>query len=161
MMLRLVVMRHAKSDWDAGASTDHERPLNERGRREAPVVGKELAKLGYAPALVISSDSKRTTETLELARPFWPAAEVRFSRDLYHAGIGEVRQAVASVPPEITTLLVLGHNPGWESMVSQLSGAHVELKTSHAAVLESDAATFAEALASGKKMKLVTIVTAG
>ncbi len=160
-MLRLVVMRHAKSDWDAGAMSDHERPLNARGRREAPVVGRELAKLGYAPEVVVSSDSKRTTETLELAKPHWPHANVSFSHALYHAGIGEVRDALASIPADVKTVLVLGHNPGWESMVSTLSGTHVELKTSHAAVLESEAASFADALAPGRKMKLVTIVTAG
>lgn len=160
-MLRLVVMRHAKSDWDAGASSDHERPLNARGQREAPVVGRELAKLGYAPEVVLSSDSKRTTQTLELAKPHWSRAVVTFSRALYHAGIDEVREAVASIPSDVKTVLVLGHNPGWESMVSELSGTHVELKTSYAAVLESDAASFLDAIAPGSKMRLVTIVTAG
>jgi phosphohistidine phosphatase len=160
-MKRLVVMRHAKSDWEAGAGSDHERPLNDRGRREAPVVAAELAKRGFDPELVVSSDSKRTTETFEQARSHWPRAEVRFTRALYHAGIDEVRDALAAIPAEVETLLVLGHNPGWESMVSQLSGTHVEMKTSYAAVLESDAATFADAIGPGKKMRLVTIVTAG
>ncbi len=160
-MKRLVVMRHAKSDWDAGASSDHERPLNERGRREAPLVAAEIAARGFAPALVVSSDSKRTTETFEQAKAHWPGAAVRFTRALYHAGIAEVREALAAVPADVETVLVLGHNPGWESMVSQLSATHVELKTSHAAVLESDEATFSEAIAPGKTMRLVTIITAG
>ncbi len=160
-MKRRVVMRHAKSAWDAGASTDHERPLNERGKREAPVVGRDLAARGFAPDLVLTSDSKRTMETLELALPFWPKAEVVSSRALYHAGIVEVRDALASVPPAAETVLVLGHNPGWEGMVSQLSGKHVEMKTSYAAVLESDAESFSEALAPGAKLKLVAMITPG
>ena len=67
-MKRLVVMRHAKSDWSSGASTDHARPLNQRGRREAPITAARLATLGWAPDRVSSSDSQRTREALELAR---------------------------------------------------------------------------------------------
>jgi phosphohistidine phosphatase len=157
-MKRLVVMRHAKSDWEAGAGSDHERPLNDRGRREAPSVGRELAERGYTPDVVLTSDSKRTTETLELAKPFWPKAKVVAMRALYHAGIVEVRDALPSVPADAVTLLVLGHNPGWEGMVSQLSGKHVEMKTSYAAVLESEADSFDAALAPGAKLKLVAMI---
>jgi phosphohistidine phosphatase len=156
---RLIVMRHAKSDWNAGVTDDHGRPLNDRGRREAPVVGKELAKLGYRPDLVLSSDSQRTRETLDLAKPYWKNVRVALDASLYHAGIDEVRAAAALVPDDVTTLLVLGHNPGWEAMVSELTGTHVELKTSNAAVLESKAASFADALAPGARLTLVTIVT--
>ncbi len=157
-MLRLVVMRHAKSDWEAGAAVDHERPLNERGRREAPIVGERLAALGYAPEVVLSSDSKRTTETFELASVHWPLVRVTFTRDLYHAGVGEVRSAASGVT-DARALLVLGHNPGWEAVVSTLSGKRVEMKTSYAAVLESDARTFADAVAAGARMRLLTVVT--
>lgn len=158
-MVRLIVMRHAKSDWNAGAETDHERPLNDRGRQEAPYVGKKLATSGYVPDYVLSSDSTRTTETFEAIRPYFPGVPVEFVRDLYHAGIDEVRGLLTSLPSEAKTVLVLGHNPGWEDMVSELAGKHVEMKTAYAAVLDSDEASLVLALERGRRMRLAEIVT--
>ncbi|NUP06693.1 MAG: histidine phosphatase family protein [Polyangiaceae bacterium] len=157
--LRLIVMRHAKSDWHTGAQTDHERPLNERGKREAPVVGKQLAEKGYVPELVLCSDSARTSETYDRIKPYFPDARIEYLRDLYHASIGEVRAVLDKVPAGTQSLMLLGHNPGWEDMVTELAGEPVEMKTANAAVLEADAATFAEAIAPGKRMRLVHVVT--
>ena len=63
MKRRLIVMRHAKSSWKDPGQTDHERPLNGRGRRSAPLVAARLAELGWAPTRVHSSDAARTVET--------------------------------------------------------------------------------------------------
>ena len=154
---RLVVLRHAKSDWDSAAETDHARPLNERGRQEAPAIAEKLAANGYGPEHVVASDSKRTTETFELARSHWPNVTVDFTEHFYHAGIEAVRAVAASVPANVTTLVVLGHNPGWEGVVHELSGRSVELKTANAAVLEVEAASFVDALAEGSRWRLVEI----
>jgi phosphohistidine phosphatase SixA len=156
-MKRLVVMRHAKSDWDAGAESDHARPLNSRGKAEAPVVAAKLAARGFAPEAVTVSDARRTTETLELARPAWPGARVHVTPSFYHAGLSAVRAAVRELADDVTTWLVLGHNPGWEEMIDKLTGQRVDLKTCHAAVLESDAATFDDALTRAS-MKLVEVI---
>jgi len=153
---RLVVMRHAKSDWDAGAETDHARPLNERGRGEAPRVAAKLSARGFTPTRVTSSDSARTTETLELSRPIWPTASIVMTSTFYLAGIEAVRAAAVDVPAEVETWLVLGHNPGWEDLASTLAARPIELKTSWAAVLESQASTFVEALSGS--MTLIEIV---
>lgn len=158
MPVRLVVMRHAKSDWDAGAQTDHERPLNERGRKEAPHVGKALKAAGLVPELVLSSDSKRTTQTFEAMRPYLAEVPVSYLPELYHAGLTQVRSAAARVPAGVGTVMVLGHNPGWEDMVHELTGQPIELKTSYAAVLESDAHDLPTALARGGAMRLVRVI---
>jgi phosphohistidine phosphatase len=158
-MKRLVVMRHAKSDWSSGATTDHARPLNERGRREAPITAARLAKLGWAPERVCSSDSQRTRETLELAMPHWSGAVVSHHHELYFAGAEVVRQLGAKVPDELSTLLVLGHNPGWEELVEDLSGHSIALKTSCAALLVSDASTWIEAFASGHGWRLERVLS--
>jgi phosphohistidine phosphatase len=60
---RLIIMRHAKSSWTSGASTDHQRPLNKRGRHAAPRIGARLRDIGWIPDMVIASDSERTRET--------------------------------------------------------------------------------------------------
>ncbi len=158
MSLRLIVMRHAKSDWNAGAETDHERPLNERGRKEAPHVGKALKADGLVPEVVLSSDSTRTTETFEAMSPFLAHAAVSYLPELYHAGLAEVRAAAGHVPPGARTVMVLGHNPGWEDMVRELTGEPIELKTAHAAILESDAHDLSTALAPGRRMRLVRVL---
>jgi phosphohistidine phosphatase len=158
-MKRLVVMRHAKSDWSSGAKTDHARPLNERGRREAPITAARLAELGWAPERVCSSDSQRTRETLELALPHWPDAVVSFHHELYFAGAEVVRELGASQPDELSTWLVLGHNPGWEELVEELSGRSIALKTSCAALLVSDARTWAGAFAPDRGWQLQGVLS--
>lgn len=158
-MIKLVVMRHAKSDWNAGAQTDHQRPLNERGQREAPEVGRKLAARGFTPDFVLSSDSVRTTETFEGMRPSFPNAPVRFVPELYHAGLAQVRALANSVPETARTVLVLGHNPGWQDMVAELTGEEVEMKTCYAAVLGSPADSLSAALAPGSKLELVALIT--
>ena len=65
-MKRLIVMRHAKSDWGTNAPTDHARPLNKRGQRDAPRVAQRLVELDWLPQYIVSSDSTRTRETYEL-----------------------------------------------------------------------------------------------
>lgn len=156
--MRLIVMRHAKSDWNAGAESDHERPLNNRGRKEAPLVGARLANKGFKPDLVLSSDSTRTRQTFDEMRGAFPEVPVRFDASLYHAGLEQVLALAPTVPADAKTVLVLGHNPGWEEMVSDLAGMRVEMKTAYAAVLDSDAPTLEAALKSGD-MKLVELVT--
>ena len=158
-LLRLIVLRHAKSDWDSGAQTDHERPLNERGNREAPVVGKQLLDLGFVPDFVLSSDSQRTTETYQRIAALFPKAEVHFRRELYHSGLNEVRALLDLVPPSTRTLLLVGHNPGWEELATTLAKKRIEMKTAHAAVFEPSEPNFTCALAPGAPMKFVRLVT--
>lgn len=146
MLRRLIVMRHAKSAWDTDAETDHERPLNKRGRRDAPRVGHALVTRGWVPDRVLSSDSLRTRETWERMRgAFEPPPPVRFSRGLYHASIGPVQQHLEAVDDDVETLLVLGHNPGWESVVAFLTGTPTRMKTATAALLHTCAPGWREA----------------
>ncbi len=160
-MKRIIIMRHAKSDWAAGAGSDHERPLNHRGKREAPLVGAALRASGLAPQRVLSSDSARTRETWERMADQLDGAEVTFDAKLYLAGIDVVRAALADLDEATKTVLVLGHNPGWEDMVTELARRRIELKTAHAAVFESTRdVPWPEALAF-ENLRLDRVVTAG
>ncbi|MBL4849168.1 MAG: histidine phosphatase family protein [Planctomycetes bacterium] len=136
MPKRLLVTRHAKSSWKSGSMTDHERPLNGRGRRDAPRVAAHIVGLGWSPEFVISSDSQRTRETLALmAEVFEPEPRIEFTRDLYLAGPSDVQAALARVPDSVETVMVLGHNEGWEDVVTWLSGCSERLTTANAALL--------------------------
>lgn len=132
---RLVLMRHAKSSWE-GVSDDHERPLNDRGRREAPQIAVALVQLGWTPDRVVSSDAVRTLETWERLAPCLPPGiDVIRTRRLYHAGPEPFCEVVAEQPDALRTLLVLGHNPGWEEVARRLTGLPIGLSTSTAVLL--------------------------
>ena len=111
MPLTLILTRHAKSDWDDPALSDHDRPLNARGRRDAPRVGAWLAGSGYRPGEALVSSARRTQETWErLAAALDRAPAPRTLPGLYHAGAADILQQLrgATVP----TVIVIGHNPG-------------------------------------------------
>lgn len=144
---RLIIMRHAKSSWTSGAPTDHQRPLNKRGRRAAPLIGARLRDLGWIPDLVIASDSQRTRETWQCMQAELPdIAEVRFSSAFYHGGLAEIASACRPLGANVSTLLVLGHNPGWEEAVGKLTGRWVRMTTANAALLESTTDDWAKAI---------------
>lgn len=146
MQRRIIVMRHAKSSWNSPAPTDHERPLNGRGRRSAPKIGAALAERGWMPELVLSSDSQRTRETFDrLTEGLGCKPRAEFLRSFYGGGPGEVREALAAAPDHISCVLVLGHNPGWEFVVRALSGEHIIMKTATAVLLSRDCANWSHA----------------
>jgi len=147
---RLALMRHAKSAWDTDAPTDHARPLNPRGRRDAPRMGAWLVARGWVPDLVVLSDSARTRETwtrLAPALPNQPA--VIESARLYHAGLDALRAHAETWPTAARTVLALGHNPGWEEAQSSLSGRWETMTTANVALLQGRGSTWVEALAGG------------
>ena len=140
-------MRHAKSSWTSGADTDHQRPLNKRGRRDAPRIGAHLQDLGWLPELVIASDSERTRETWQRVKAQFPhSVDERFSHAFYHGGLSAIRSECRMLTEDISTLLVLGHNPGWEDAVSGLCGEWIQMTTANAALLKSNADHWAEAI---------------
>jgi phosphohistidine phosphatase len=113
---RLVLLRHAKSDWPD--VPDHDRPLAKRGRRDAPAVGRWLGESGYAPDAVICSTALRARETWGLAsaglRTAAPGADpaVRYESRVYEATVLGLLMLVREFRPEWRTALVVGHNPG-------------------------------------------------
>ncbi len=125
-MKRLILVRHAKSDWSGPNQADHERPLNLRGRITSPLMGAWIAEKadegGWSIDGVLSSTSVRTRETwdrlsLLLDRPPAPI----FESALYLAEPEDMLAAVQSAPETAETLLDLGHNPGNEVFPMRLA----------------------------------------
>lgn len=147
MKRRLIIMRHAKSSWDAGVSSDHARPLNARGKRDAPMMARELAERGWVPDQVVSSDAQRTRETWAGMEPvFGEVVPVRFERELYHAGLGDLQASAAGWDDGWETVLCLGHNPGWSEASSRLASRMIEMTTANCVLLEASAASWSAAL---------------
>lgn len=157
-MKRLIVLRHAKSAWDTAAPDDHARPLSKRGKRDAPRIGEELARLGHCPTLVITSTAKRARDTWKRMKGALPDAEEVRTRDLYMAGLSDVRRAVVERGEGHDVVAVVGHNPGWEEAVSDLCGQETLITTANAAVLRSAAETWSEAFASDADWELLTVL---
>ncbi len=134
-MRQLLLMRHAKSDWDATYGSDHDRPLNERGVRSARLMGRFLVARDLAPEFVISSTAVRARTTVELASEAggWEAG-MRFERALYEEGPRGVIEH-ASRAPDINRLMLVGHQPTWSSVVSTITEARVDMKTASVAVI--------------------------
>ena len=145
---RLLVIRHAKSDWETDAPTDHARPLNARGRRDAPRVAAELVRRGWLPDLVCASDAARTRETWARMQAVLPdRIRVQHRRSLYHAGTAAVREQAQGWPVDASCIAVVGHNPGWEQLIEDLSDLRVRVTTANVICLEGAGRSWTDALA--------------
>ena len=161
MSLRLILMRHAKSSWKEPYSSDHGRSLNKRGKRDARKVARYLHSKGWAPDLVLSSDSVRTKQTWSLMQnEFDPTPAVEFHRELYHAGFREFKNALSVLKWQPETVLVLGHNPGWEESAEILSGYSIVMKTSTAILFDLECDTWTAAMRQLGKWLVAEVVYA-
>ena len=112
--------------------------LDERGRYEAPRVATRLAERGWVPEAIHSSDARRTRETAELLmEAFAPAPSLTFDPDLYLAGLPALCAAAQAWDPSWSTVLALGHNPGWQDAASSLCGSVLGMGTANAVLLEA------------------------
>ena len=135
MRTRLIVMRHAKSSCSVANLDDHDRPLNKRGRRDAPRIAQELHDREWIPDRIRVSTSKRTMETLELMEAISRNSTIDVEPSLYHSNISALLQAVEEVEEGKTTM-ILSHNPGSEILVHQLSNRLEIIPAAAAALFE-------------------------
>ncbi|MBH5334200.1 histidine phosphatase family protein [Streptomyces pactum] len=118
---RIVLFRHAKAEW--AQESDHERPLAERGRKDAPAAGLWLAGTGIDPDLTLCSTAVRTRETWKLAVQELPRRpRTVYDERLYEASLGELIAVLNETPEEVEDLLVVGHNPGMHALADALTG---------------------------------------
>lgn len=121
-MKELILVRHAKSSWKDASVYDHERPLNKRGKRDAPEMGARLKRRGCEPDLIVSSSAVRALET---ARTI--AGEIGYARKgimvedrLYGAGVTELLQVISGVDDSVDSLMLCAHNPGLTDLANHL-----------------------------------------
>jgi phosphohistidine phosphatase len=138
---RLIVLRHAKSDWPEDVP-DHDRPLAKRGRRDAPAIGRWLRANGYLPDMVICSTALRTRQTWQLvARQLGESPDVTFEPRAYAASAMTLLYLARELPATCQTALLIGHNPGVSDLASSLagtSGGRLSFPTAGVAVLDFD-----------------------
>lgn len=120
-MLRLLLLRHAKAAWPPNVP-DLERPLAERGRNAAPLMGQYMKDQGLVPDLVLVSPARRTRETWDLVRPILGDIRTVFDGRIYEAPPAQLLSVIGDAPPEARALLMIGHNPGFEDVANLLAG---------------------------------------
>ncbi|MCS5583311.1 MAG: histidine phosphatase family protein [Pseudomonadales bacterium] len=142
-MQRLVILRHAKSSWKDVALSDHQRPLNRRGRKSAAAIAGELERLDWLPNQVASSDSARTRETwgimAETIESLSGFIDIEWLSQLYHAGATTmhevIEERVGTTSASTGVLMVIGHNPGCSCLLSRLCAVEHKFPTAMAACL--------------------------
>ncbi|MEV6009078.1 histidine phosphatase family protein [Streptomyces sp. NPDC051976] len=118
----IVLLRHAKADWPSVA--DHERPLADRGRQDAPVVGRRFIDDGITPELALCSTAVRTRETWKLVAHELPhRPKTVYEERLYEASLGDLLALLTETPDEIGSLLLVGHNPGMHALADALASS--------------------------------------
>ena len=122
-MYTLVMIRHAKSSWANPLQSDFERPLNERGKKEAPLIGEKLKSLNLVPDLIISSSAKRTKQTAKrIAKEVdYAVDEIKWEEKLYHCIPSVFVELIQQLDSKVKTVFIVAHNPGITDFVNDLS----------------------------------------
>ena len=138
-MKKIMIMRHAKSDWKDNTVRDFDRPLNKRGTLAAPEMGNEIKRLNLRPDLIISSPALRAKMTAEaVAEKIGYTNKIIWDKSYYFAYTGDIFKSIKSLDENIEKLLIFGHNPTWSSIAEKLSGQYFNMKTAQLVVVEFD-----------------------
>ena len=142
-MKTLILLRHAKSDWDDPTRHDHDRPLNKRGERDAPAMGNFLREKGVIPDLIVSSTALRAKTTAEAVATGagYDPAEIVFRKELYLPPVETLLSTTKRLPKDKEKVMLVAHNPGITSFLATITGNYQtvpEMPTCAVAVLELD-----------------------
>lgn len=157
-MKTLLLMRHAKSSWSDTELSDHDRPLNKRGRRAAPWVGEFLRQQNWLPDFVVTSTAVRASETAQaVARACSYEGPMEITRRLYLSEPSAYLETLSAVPQGKQRVLLVGHNPTVSELLLQLTGEEREMTTAALAVIELDTPEFCD-VKDSTRGKLVHLV---
>jgi phosphohistidine phosphatase len=156
-MKNLLLLRHAKSSWKEADLEDYDRPLNKRGKRDAPRIGQLLRDERLVPDQIVSSSAKRARRTAEhVAQASGFRGETRLTNELYEAAPEQMLAVIKQTPQVHERLLLVGHNPGLEELLELLTGECRPLTTAALAWIELEIDAWAD-LAPGAASRLVSL----
>ena len=136
-MKTLLLLRHAKSDWDDKSLADIDRPLADRGRRDAPRIGRAMRAKGQFPDLIVSSPAARARETIEaVIKAAGLEIAPQFDESIYGATAAGLMKIVRRLPDSSNCVLLVGHNPTFEQVLSRLTDAQEHMPTAALACIE-------------------------
>jgi phosphohistidine phosphatase len=125
---QLIICRHAKSSWQDALLSDFERPLNKRGERDAPVMGRRLAERGIRPDLIMTSKAARALATASYyaVQLGYPMEQLLGTPEQYAATVPQLIRMVQGVDPKVTTLMLVGHNPESTGLANALGDLTID-----------------------------------
>lgn len=126
-MKKLFIVRHAKSSWDFPELSDFDRPLNKRGKKNAPEMGQRLAARKVKPDSMVTSPAKRAAATARrIAEQIsFPLKSIVKEPELYHGSFYAMKKVIQNTKNDVDTLMIFGHNPGLTDLTNQLSGSDI------------------------------------
>lgn len=151
----LFLVRHAKSSWDNPGLDDRQRPLNGRGKEEAPRMGKHLAGYKVKPELITSSPAVRALKTAEkIAKELgFKKSDVVVNEGIYTFDGGSLIDIIKELDDKYDTVMLVGHNPAITALANELSGAGIDnIPTCGVALIEFDARNWKEASGGGGRL---------
>lgn len=128
-MKKLYIIRHAKSSWSDETLDDFERPLNKRGKANAPMMGERLKKKGVMPDIIISSPAKRAKSTAEIIAKQIGYKNILFLDDIYEATSETLSKIVKSLDESYKVVFLVGHNPSLNELAYKLAGFSENIPT--------------------------------
>lgn len=140
-MKTLYLIRHAKSSWEDHILSDHDRPLSDRGRKDAPIIGDILKSQKVIPDLIISSTARRAIKTAKIFSSIleYPVENIVEDSTIYEATIQNLFKLINNIDDKFETVMLFGHNPGFTSLANLLGGKSIDnMPTSSSAKIELD-----------------------
>lgn len=154
-MKTLLILRHAKSSWDNPELADFDRPLNQRGLADAPLMGNVIRKNNLQPRIILSSPAKRAKHTAILIKEAAPfEAEINYVEDIYEASPLKLMRVISQINDENETALLIGHNPGLEGIIKTLTGEFYSMPTAALAKIELNIESWSEVSANSGSVNL-------
>ena len=124
----LYISRHAKSSWDDASLADFDRPLNKRGKKDAPMMGELLESLGVLPELIIASPAKRAIRTARILadKILYPASEIVLNEDIYEASTSDLLDIIENFDDSLKSVMIVGHNPSFTHLANYLTETYFD-----------------------------------
>ena len=136
-MKTLLLLRHAKSSWKDDEARDFDRPLNQRGLKAAPAIGRLIRKRKLQPDLVVGSPAERARQTTQLViEAAGLKTELRYDERIYEASVARLMGVVSELDDEAGMVMLVGHNPGFEELLEVLTGEAHKMPTAALACIE-------------------------
>lgn len=127
-MKTLCLIRHAKSSWENISLSDYERPLNKRGERDAPLLGKVLSKIISTPDIIYSSPAKRaiTTAHIIAGKLSYDKTQIIENEKIYDSSISDIMKIIYTTPDKFNSIMMFGHNPTFTMLSNYLSDKSID-----------------------------------
>jgi len=138
-MKNLLILRHAKSDWSQPYTSDYDRPLNERGKKDAPLIGEEIFRRKIVPQIILSSTAKRAKRTAEkVSQSFNYQGKIVWMEKFYFGDEDDIIKALQTIESQYERVMIVGHNPTLENLVALLTSSKMDIELPTASLVSID-----------------------